>query len=161
GHPVFSTLHTNTAISSVTRMANMGLEHYLIAATLNAALSQQLIRRVCPHCGQKRTPGKNERADLKRFFGREVDFDIAVTKGCDACDYTGYLGRVAVEELFVVDDDIRPMISDHANEAQLGEVARKSGMKLLIDHAFEKLRDGTTTVEEVLSLGFHQIERDE
>ena len=155
GHPVFSTLHTNTAVSSVTRMANMGLQRYLIAATLNAALSQQLVRRVCPDCATRRPLKENEHADLRSYFGRDVAFEAPVAVGCERCDYSGYSGRIAVEELFETDEELREMISNRATELELSEAARARGMKSLIDHAIEKLQQGVTTVEEILSLGFH------
>lgn len=158
GHLVFSTLHTNTAVSSVTRMVNMGLPAYLIAATLNAALSQRLVRKVCKACGRRETLKSLAREAIERVLGREVDFDVMQKIGCPECGYTGYKGRLAVNELFEPSDEIRELISHGVEEHKLEEAAKQNGMHFLIDNAWRKLKAGTTTVEEVLSLGFQKAE---
>lgn len=158
GHLVFSTLHTNTAISSVTRMVNMGLPAYLISATLNAALSQRLVRKVCKACGKREKLKDMAREALERCLGQTVDFEVMQRVGCPECGYTGYKGRIAVNELFEPNDEIRDDISHGIEEHKLVEKARESGMKFLIDNAWRKLKAGTTTVEEVLSLGFQKAE---
>jgi type IV pilus assembly protein PilB len=158
GHLVFSTLHTNTAVSAVTRMENMGLQAYLIAATLNAALSQRLVRKVCKACGKRETLKPLAREAIERVLGREVDFDVMQKVGCPECGYTGYRGRLAVNELFEPSDEIREMISHGIEEHKLEEAAKAAGMHFLIDNAWRKLKAGTTTVEEVLSLGFQKAE---
>ncbi|MCC6466100.1 MAG: Flp pilus assembly complex ATPase component TadA [Planctomycetes bacterium] len=156
GHLVFSTLHTNTAVSSVTRMANMGLQPYLISATLNAALSQRLVRKVCKVCSRMVDLNPRARAALERFMSQPVDFQVAQAKGCGECGFTGYRGRLAVHELFEPNDDLREMISRNAEEHLIESRARELGMHDLVHNAFIKLRAGSTTVEEVLSLGFQK-----
>jgi len=158
GHLVFSTLHTNTAISSATRMVNMGLQPYLISATLNAALSQRLVRKVCQGCAKREKLKPMAREALERALGQDVDFEVMQRVGCAECGYTGYKGRLAVNELFEPSDDIRDLISHGAEEHELIAAARANGMKFLIDNAWRKLKAGTTTVEEVLSLGFQKAE---
>ncbi|MCA8913790.1 MAG: Flp pilus assembly complex ATPase component TadA [Planctomycetes bacterium] len=158
GHLVFSTLHTNTAVSSTTRMVNMGLQPYLIAATLNAALSQRLVRKVCKACGKQVTLQPLAREALGRCLGQEVDFEVVQKVGCPECGYTGYKGRVAVNELFEPNDAIRELIGHGAEEQAVEAAAKAAGMKFLIDNAWRKLKAGVTTVEEVLSLGFQRAE---
>lgn len=156
GHLVFSTLHTNTAISSVTRMVNMGLAPYLISATLNAAMSQRLVRKVCKKCAKHTVLTPGPRQAVERMLGETIDFPVAQAVGCVDCGYTGYSGRIAVTELFEPDDAMREMISANAEEHELIDVARKKGMRELVHNAALKLRLGITTVEEVLTLGFQK-----
>ncbi|MCA8945833.1 MAG: Flp pilus assembly complex ATPase component TadA, partial [Planctomycetes bacterium] len=158
GHLVFSTLHTNTAISAVTRMTNMGLQPYLISATLNAILSQRLVRKVCKACAKPEPLQPLAREALERCLGQTVDFEVMQRVGCPECGYTGYKGRLAVNELFEPSDEVREMISHGIEEMKLVEAARADGMKFLIDNAWRKLKAGVTTVEEVLSLGFQKAE---
>jgi type II secretory ATPase GspE/PulE/Tfp pilus assembly ATPase PilB-like protein len=158
GHLVFSTLHTNTAVSAVTRMVNMGMQAYLIAATLNAALSQRLVRKVCKACAHRETLKPLAREAVERCLGQRIDFDVMQRVGCEECGYTGYRGRLAVNELFEPNDEIRELITQGAGEHALEEAARKAGMQVLIDNAWRKLKAGVTTVEEVLSLGFQRAE---
>jgi type IV pilus assembly protein PilB len=158
GHLVFSTLHTNTAVSAVTRMVDMGMQSYLIAATLNAALSQRLVRKVCKGCAKRETLKPLAREAVERCLGQSIDFDVMQRAGCEECSYTGYRGRLAVNELFEPNDEVRGLITQGASEHALEEAARKAGMQVLIDNAWRKLKAGVTTVEEVLSLGFQRAE---
>lgn len=158
GHLVFSTLHTNTAVSSLTRMVNMGLPAYLISATLIAALSQRLVRKVCRACAKPTLLREGAQKALQRFLRQPVDFPVQQPVGCAECGYAGYRGRLAVYELFEPDDDIREMITHGAPEASIEQKARDHGMHDLIDNAWMKLKAGLTSVEEVLSLGFHRAE---
>ncbi|MHC4839705.1 MAG: GspE/PulE family protein [Planctomycetota bacterium] len=154
GHLVLSTLHTNTAISAVTRMANMGLPRYLLSATLNAALSQRLVRKVCQECANEIELSSGPRAAVERTLGKAVDFKVKQAVGCKHCGHTGYSGRLAVNELFEPTDEIREMIDHEVDELKLTETAKESGMQFLLDNAWLKLNRGVTTIEEVLSLGF-------
>ncbi|MBK8206710.1 MAG: Flp pilus assembly complex ATPase component TadA [Planctomycetes bacterium] len=156
GHLVFSTLHTNTAISSVTRMVNMGLPAYLISATLIAALSQRLVRKVCKSCAQMVTLAPGPREAVERMLGQAIDFPVAKAVGCKECGYSGYSGRIAVTELFEPDNDMRELISHGVEEHLLVERAREKGIPELVQNAALKLRRGVTTIEEVLSLGFQK-----
>lgn len=158
GHLVFSTLHTNTAVSAVTRMENMGLQRFLISATLLAAQSQRLLRRVCQHCRRMEVPTPATRELLERQWGRPVDFPLAKPVGCEKCGFRGYSGRVAVYEIFEPDNDLREMISQGTAEHLIEARALQKGMKNLQHNAIMKLIAGVTTLDEVLSLGFHQGE---
>jgi len=158
GHVVFSTLHTNTAVSAVTRMINMGMQSYLVAATLIAVLSQRLVRKVCKACGVREALQPMAREALERCLGQDVDFEVVRKVGCPECGYTGYKGRVAVNELFEPNEELREMIGREAREHELEQAARKAGMQVLIENARRKLKAGITTVEEVLSLGFQKAD---
>jgi type IV pilus assembly protein PilB len=154
GHLVFSTLHTNTAVSAVTRMVNMGLAPYLISSTLIAALSQRLARKVCQHCAEDIELQINSRQAIERYLHASVDFPVKKAVGCAECGHTGYKGRVAVHELFEPDADLREMITQNVEERLIENAAKERGMQGLIENAWVKLKSGITTVEEVLSLGF-------
>ena len=156
GHLVLSTLHTNTAVSSVTRMVNIGLQPYLIAATLLAALSQRRVRKVCLECRELREPLPTIKEALQRYFMRDVDFKVPAGSGCDHCGHTGYKGRIAVSELFELNDALREMISHGTEERVIEQRAREFGMQSLLDSAFRKLEMGLTTVDEVFALGFQK-----
>ena len=156
GHLVLSTLHTNTAVSSVTRMVNMGLQPYLISATLLAALSQRLVRKVCQQCRVMREPATPIKAALEHYFGRPANFAVAAAVGCEHCGHTGYKGRVAVSELFELNDNLRELVSHGGEERQIEQRARDLGMQTLLDSAFRKLEMGLTTIDEAFSLGFQR-----
>ncbi|MCC6151627.1 MAG: Flp pilus assembly complex ATPase component TadA [Planctomycetes bacterium] len=156
GHLVLSTLHTNTAVSAVTRMVNIGLQPYLISATLLAALSQRLVRKVCLDCRELREPAPTTKEALERYFERDVAFKVPFSKGCDHCGHTGYKGRIAVSELFELNDPLREMISHGTEERAIEQRAREFGMQSLLDSAFRKLEMGLTSVDEVFALGFQK-----
>lgn len=158
GHLVLSTLHTNTAISAVTRMANMGLPRYLLSATLNAVLSQRLVRKVCTECSKSIQLTSGSREALERTLGHAVDFEVKQASGCNFCGHTGYSGRIAVNELFEPNDEIRELIDHEVDELRLTQAAKSAGMKFLLDNAWLKLKRGVTTIEEVLTLGFIKAE---
>jgi type II secretory ATPase GspE/PulE/Tfp pilus assembly ATPase PilB-like protein len=158
GHLVLSTLHTNTAISAITRMVNMGLAPFLLAATLNAALSQRLVRKVCKACARPEAMAPLAREAIERVLGHPVDFEVMQKVGCDVCGHTGYKGRLAVNEFFEPNEELKRLITHSADEQTLVEAARKAGMEFLIDNAWRKLKAGVTTVEEVLALGFQRAE---
>lgn len=148
GHLVFSTLHTNDAPSAVTRLINMGVESYLIAAALNAVLAQRLVRRVCPKCREQYDPPRPLRRALERM-GSTVDVFYRGV-GCRRCRNTGYRGRVGIHELLVINDDIRDCIVTNASIHQLRRLAQQSGMVSLQLDGFRKVQEGLTTIEEVL-----------
>ena len=150
GHTVFSTLHTNDAPSTVTRMKDMGVPTFLITATVEAILAQRLVRRICPGCREEIEPTDEliyelqlKREDLKgRKFYRG--------SGCNTCNNTGFKGRIGLFELMIMDDDLRTLIMENASADELRECARKKGMRLLRDAGLDFLFDGKTTAEEVI-----------
>jgi general secretion pathway protein E len=149
GHLVFSTLHTNSAVGVVTRLADMGVERYLIAATMRLAVAQRLVRRLCTHCRRPRPLTTSEAAALNRVndAGREV-FDAV---GCKYCANRGYTGRLGLFELFASDEEMARQIALGASEAELLQGLRERGRGLLVDDAAEKLFAGVTTIKEVLN----------
>jgi len=151
GHLVFSTLHTNDAVSSIDRLINIGVEPYLIASSLNMVIAQRLVRRVCERC--KRLCSLPE--ELLYHLGEKVvscdKFKYYKGVGCEYCAGTGYRGRLAIYEIFEVDRRISELILSRASEGELRDEATRSGMVPLLENGLRKVEEGLTTVEEVLS----------
>ncbi len=148
GHLVLSTLHTNNAAATLTRLMDMGLEAFLLASTLNAIVAQRLVRRLCAICKERYTPLPG----TLRQLGLEGD-DAPVfwrAKGCEACHQTGYRGRIGVNEVLIMSDRVREAVLRQGDAAALHRAAREAGMRPLIDDGLEKAREGITTIEEVL-----------
>jgi general secretion pathway protein E len=147
GHLVFSTLHTNDAPSAITRLVDMGVEDFLLSSTLLGVLAQRLVRVICPSCKEVVT-SSTEMEELTRFGMDGVT--LYRGRGCESCTYTGYYGRTGIFELMVVDDDIRRLILKGGDANQLRELARRHGMRTLVEDGLEKVRAGITTLSEVL-----------
>ncbi|MEJ2040194.1 MAG: ATPase, T2SS/T4P/T4SS family, partial [Desulfosarcinaceae bacterium] len=147
GHLVLSTLHTNNAIASITRLLDMGVKSYVIADALTGILAQRLVRRVCEHCRQEEQPAPEVLRSLKIY-----DRSIKAFKGagCRRCNQTGYKGRIGVFEIILVDSEIRRLIRTNASEAELIRTARQSGMTTLLEDAIAKVEAGMTTCDEIL-----------
>jgi type IV pilus assembly protein PilB len=153
GHLVFSTIHTNTAVATVTRMADMGLERYMITSSLIAAISQRLIRMICPKCKEPYTPSSALQQQLSVSFRQpSVEIDLWRGKGCGFCNGSGYKGRLAVHEYMTMTPKLREMILDQRPETELENECLRMGMRNLRQSCFMKLLDGLTTVEEAVSL---------
>ena len=151
GHLVLSTLHTNDAAGGVTRLLDMGLEDYLISSTVNGILGQRLVRKLCSHCRESYEPLPEVAAELKLWnFSNERDILLYRPKGCEACDGTGYRGRLAITELLVMTDDIRRLVMTNAPARKIEEQALLEGMQTMYDDGIHKAVAGMTTVEEVL-----------
>jgi type IV pilus assembly protein PilB len=146
GHLVLSTLHTNDVPGAVTRLIEMGAPHYLIASGLIGVLAQRLVRRVCMHCREARAPALDELASMPAPLRPARVF---TPRGCARCDGTGYRGRVGIYELLVVDTRIRELIMKRASTDAIRDAARAGGMRTLGHDAWEKVREGVTTMEEV------------
>ncbi|MBV0934269.1 type II secretion system ATPase GspE [Marinobacterium weihaiense] len=148
GHLVLSTLHTNDAASSVTRLLEMGVEDYLLTSTLHAVLAQRLVRRLCRHCREPFTP----LPELLRELGLEPQADVQLwrARGCEQCADSGFRGRLVIHELLPVNDEIRRLILDHADAGRIQASARQSGMTSMYEDGCRKVLAGLTTVEEVL-----------
>ena len=146
GHLVLATLHTNDAPGAVTRLVDMGIEPYLLASTLNGVLAQRLVRRLCPACRAPYEPDAAERG----LFGRDVPERLYRAAGCGACNFTGYKGRTGIYELMGVDDELRKLIHDTAPERELREHAVRHGMTRLREDGLRWVREGATSVDEVL-----------
>jgi type IV pilus assembly protein PilB len=150
GHMVFSTLHTNDAPATVTRLRDMGVPPFLITATVEAILAQRLVRRVCKNCKEEVTPGADVLADLEITSDQLVGKKFYRGKGCEKCHNSGYKGRVGLYELLVMTDELRDMVVRNASTEELREVARRGGMVTLRDSGMVAVYDGQTTAEEVI-----------
>ena len=150
GHIVFSTLHTNDAPSTVTRLKDMGVPTFLITATVEAILAQRLVRRICPECREEVEPNEDMLLEIG-LTRKDVEGKTFYRgAGCSGCSNTGYKGRVGLFELMVLDDELRELIMEGAPADKLREVAQTKGMKLLREAGIEFMFDGTTTLEEVV-----------
>ncbi len=151
GHRVFSTLHTNDAVSTVVRLKDMGVEPYLIANSLVGAVAQRLLRKLCPHCKREREIMEKERL----LFGGKVQ-TVYDPVGCPRCNGIGYMGRIAIHEIFRVDRDIRGMIMQGALTEEIGDYAiRTQGMRRLKDSALDLVRQGMTSTEEMVKVAYY------
>lgn len=149
GHLVFSTLHTNSGASAVTRLLDMEIEPYLIASCLNAVIAQRLVRRICSFCSEQSPPTDAARALLAEIGRDDVD-RVITARGCDECSGSGYRGRLAIHEFFEIDDRIRELILQKTTADVLQNEARKVGMKTLREDGIEKFLAGLTTAEEII-----------
>jgi general secretion pathway protein E len=146
GHLVLSTLHTNSAVGSVTRLIDMGVERYLLAPMLVGLVAQRLVRRLCPHCKE---PVTATQADHDALGGAlETGARIWRARGCAECRDDGYRGRLGLYEVVEVDERFQSLIHDGASDAELTQAAREIGPTLL-DDAATKVLAGLTTVDEV------------
>lgn len=152
GHLVLSTLHTNDAASTISRIIDMGIEPFLISSSVVGVIAQRLVRRLCVKCKEEYEPDLNEREAL----GISGDDTVKVyrKKGCPACNNTGYKGRIAIYEIMTVNRELRDLISKNVNSGVIKDVALKSGMRTLRDNCMRLVQDGVTTVEEMLRVTF-------
>jgi len=141
GHLVFSTLHTNDAPSAITRLTDMGVENYLLTSSLVAVLAQRLVRVICKDCKQPAGEAvAPDGARVRSFRGT----------GCPVCNGTGYISRVGIFEMMQLSDELRGLIMENADASVLTEAARRGGMRNLREDGWQKIRDGVTTVDEVM-----------
>ncbi len=147
GHLVLSTLHTNDAVSAITRITDMGIESYLISGALVAIQAQRLIRKVCPHCKVKTEMTESVAEDFKAYLPSEYQFYKA--KGCDKCMHTGYAGREMVSEVLVIDDNLSSMIAQEASKDEMLAYALENGFVTMFQDAAIRAAGGRTTIEEV------------
>ena len=150
GHLVLSTLHTNDAPSSITRLINIGIEPFLVGAALNGVLAQRLVRRICSKCAAER-PIEPEMHDFLVEHGIDAS-TLRLGRGCPACRQTGYSGRLGIYEMLVLDDYLRDKIAANPNVVEFRKLCVDRGMTTLRQDGFAKVRLGKTTVEEVMSV---------
>ncbi len=151
GHLVLSTLHTNDAPSSITRLINIGIEPYLISAAVNAVLAQRLVRRVCDNC---KSPVTNVSESVRKYlenYGADIE-TIYQGMGCQKCRQTGYKGRLGIYELLEMNEEIRDLISGNPSLGELRRASDRQGMRTLRDDGLAKVAAGMTTVEEVMKV---------
>jgi general secretion pathway protein E len=148
GHLVFSTLHTNDAISAITRLVDLGVQPFLISSTLLGAMAQRLVRKNCPHCTEKFTI---KGQDLRGFGfpANKEEYTLQRGQGCKECRGTGYLGRCGIFEIFPMSDRLKKMVMANESSTELFKVAKQEGMKTLREDAWDKVQQGITTFQEV------------
>lgn len=153
GHLVLSTLHTNDAVSSISRLIDMGVPPYMIAVALMGVISQRLLRRLCPLCSEEYTPESHE----LRYLGLQGgSYTFRRAKGCPMCNYTGYKGRIAVHEILLINKGHRELIARNASVSEIMNYSVKSGMTTLKDECIRLLMDGVTSFNEVLDITYTQ-----
>jgi len=147
GHLVFSTLHTNDAVTATTRLLDMGVEPFLVSSAISGVLAQRLVRRICTSCREEYTP---EPVDIPSDFKLEPGQRLYRGAGCRECRHTGYRGRLGIFELLPVGDEIREMILQRKSATDIQNAARANGLKLMREDGWAKVVRGTTTVEEIV-----------
>lgn len=157
GHLVLSTLHTNDSLTTIERLVDMGVEKYLLSSSLTGIVSQKLARKLCQHCRKERPTNDYEKKLFKRVLNKDVD-NIYTAEGCEHCS-NGYLGRIAIHEVLVINDDIKDAISNNFDRDALRELVYNSDVITLLQDGLEKVIDGYTTVEELLKI--IELENDE
>ncbi|MBU2887583.1 Flp pilus assembly complex ATPase component TadA [Gilvimarinus agarilyticus] len=159
GHLVLSTLHTNTAAGAITRLEDMGIERYLITSSVNGVLAQRLVRKLCSHCKQEQPvdAAAAQNSGLARFLAPEQTVTYSAA-GCAHCKNSGYQGRTAIHELFVMDTAMHAAIQSGADATELHKEARKAGMLTLYEDGLRKVASGETSLEEVLRVTQDQTE---
>jgi len=150
GHLVFSTLHTNDAPSSIARLLDLGVEPFLVTATVEGVVAQRLVRRICENCKTPFEPTEDQLMELKLtpedVHGKQFHYG----RGCNKCNKTGYRGRTGIYEIMVFNDEIRELIMNHASTNVLRSAAQKAGMVLLRENGMAAIYNGVTTIEEIV-----------
>ena len=150
GHLVFSTLHTNDAPSAVARLLDLGIEPFLVTATLEGVCAQRLVRKICLKCKEAYVPAEEQLMELNLRQEDVAGRIFYYGKGCEACNNTGYRGRQGLYEFMLLDDEMRDMIVQHASTQQLRAESKKRGMRTLRQAGLLAIFDGVTTIEEVV-----------
>ncbi len=154
GHLVLSTLHTNDAVSTISRLANMGVPPYLMAVALKGVISQRLVRRLCTNCATNYKPSEHELT----YLGLPLDGDYTFkkAKGCTSCHNTGYKGRIAIHEILLISNEIKDMISRGVTVNEITRFAIKDGMSTLKNEAVNLIKQGITSFEETMDITYTQ-----
>jgi type IV pilus assembly protein PilB len=155
GHLVLSTLHTNDAVTTIPRLTDMGIEPYLVAATVNLIIAQRLCRILCPHCKKEYKLNKDDLVYLNKSrpdIGAKLELDAKLYKkgGCQECGNSGYKGRIGLFEILEITEEIRRMITMNANADDLFKFARKNGLTLIVENAVKRLQEGIIDIPEIM-----------
>jgi type II secretory ATPase GspE/PulE/Tfp pilus assembly ATPase PilB-like protein len=153
GHLLLSTIHTNDAVSAVTRLLDLGIEYNQMASSLMAVLAQRLVRTICPVCKKAYTPKKEEWVLLFEKYPEHLTFYTG--EGCEECKFTGYKGRTLISEIFVVDRNISLAMNRGESENEIRRIALKEGMKTMLDDGIMKLDQ--TTLDELIRVVPHEM----
>ncbi|WP_042146377.1 GspE/PulE family protein [Paucisalibacillus sp. EB02] len=150
GHLVLSTLHTNSALDTIPRLIDMGIEPYLVVSSLNGVIAQRLVRKICRDCTTKRQPTEMEK---EIFIKNNMDVEsVYYGRGCSSCHQRGYRGRITVHEVLVMDEQIKSMLLNHRSIADIRSYAKNEGMEFLIHDGLNKVKSGQTTIEEIMQV---------
>ena len=152
GHLVVSTMHTNNAVGTLNRIADMGIERYLVADSMIGVIAQRLVRKLCPHCRKKRLATVEEKRLLR--VAPEAETEVYEPVGCNFCNHTGYFGRIGVFEIMEVNEEIRTLISTNAGTEELIAAAKRNGMRTLRENGIRYVLDGTTSMDEMLKVSY-------
>ncbi|MDI6784824.1 MAG: GspE/PulE family protein, partial [bacterium] len=154
GHLVLSTLHTNDAASTITRLVDMDIEPFLISSTLEAVAAQRLIRTICPACRAEYTPEATLFKEMGIAPADVAGIPFFHGHGCEDCNYTGYKGRIGIFELLIVNDEIRDLVLERASTMHIARAAKKQGMQPMREDGWQKVLAGITTMDEVLRVTY-------
>lgn len=162
GHLVLSTLHTNNALGAIPRLADMGIENYLLAASLIGVVSQRLVRKVCPQCATRYYPSKLELQSIIDLRGSQLknfeDINLLKGSGCIDCNFTGYSGRLAIQEVLKITPDLREAIVQGKSKAELDELVKKNEYCELLQDGIKKVLTGQTTFAELQRVAYNIID---
>jgi type IV pilus assembly protein PilB len=150
GHVVFTTLHTNDAPSSIARLLDLGVEPFLLTATIEGIVAQRLVRRICESCKTPFEPSETQLMELQLRPEDVKDKEFYYGRGCDKCNGTGYRGRIGIFEIMTFNDEIRDLIMNQASTGVLRSAGQKAGMALLRENGLATIYDGITTIDEVV-----------
>ena len=157
GHLVLSTLHTNNAAGAITRLVDMGLERYMVQASVAGVVAMRLIRKVCESCREEYRPGPEERNFFQRYFGKRAPERLQRGLGCRRCNQSGYRGRTSIQELLLINRDIQDLILSGAGSSAIQAKAVEQGMQPLVGDGLRALLEGITTVNEVVRNTFNSV----
>ncbi len=157
GHLVLSTLHTNSAAGAVTRLVDMGIEDYLVTASLVGVIAQRLVRQICPICKDEYSLSEDDKLFYRRFFRAEPPPKLMQGKKCRSCNHTGYRGRTSIQEILVLNQELKELILSGAKEEALQERAVQAGMVPLVTDGLRLVEAGKTTINEIVRAAYSSI----
>ena len=151
GHIVLSTLHTNNSLNTIERLLDMDVERYLLASALTGIISQKLARKLCPHCRTTRKTNDYEKKLFKKVLNKEVS-EVYISDGCEKCGGDGFIGRIAIHEVLLINQEIKDAISAGIRKEDLRNLVYKSGVTTLLQDGLEKVLEGYTSLEEIIKI---------
>ena len=151
GHLVLSTLHTNNSLNTIERLLDMDVERYLLSSALTGIISQKLARKLCPHCKKARKTNEYEKSLFKRVLNKTVD-EVYISEGCEECGGDGFIGRIAIHEVLLINQEIKDAISTGLKKDDLRSLVYNKDVNTLLQDGLEKVLDGYTSLEEIIKI---------
>lgn len=151
GHIVLSTLHTNNSLNTIERLLDMDVERYLLASSLTGIISQKLARKLCPHCKTTRPTNDYEKKLFKKILNKDVN-EVPISEGCQECGGDGFIGRIAIHEVLLINQEIKDALSAGLRKEELRNLVYTSGVTTLLQDGLEKVLDGYTSLEEIIKI---------